>query len=109
MANGAVHVDENVRHDALRQRRWIIQPLKIRLRRKHVGAFDNVVIEKGRRRGDRLMPPPEQKSGDGQTLLQMLALKPRIQLGLAAFACVVEDGENARRAHVAATTMISSL
>ena len=59
------------------------------------------------------MPPPIQEAGHGEPLKQMLALKPRIELGLASGAAVVEDRKDTGlplgHFYLAATTMISTL
>ena len=59
------------------------------------------------------MPPAEQKARHGQPLVQMLALEPGVEFGLAAGTAVVEDrqdaGLRARHRYFAATTMISTL
>ena len=56
------------------------------------------------------MPPTEQEAGHGEALLQMLALEPLLEFGLAAGDAIVEDRQDASFAcHFPATTMISTL
>jgi hypothetical protein len=59
------------------------------------------------------MPPPKQEARHGEPFEQVLALKPRIEFGLAAGAAIVPDGQDARlllgHRYLAATTMISTL
>ena len=45
------------------------------------------------------MAPAEQEAGHGQPFEQMLALEPGLELGLAAGAAIVEDRQDALRAH----------
>jgi hypothetical protein len=57
-----------------------------------------------------LVPPTEQEPGHGEALLQMLALEPLLEFGLAAGDAIVEDRQDASFAcHFPATTMISTL
>ena len=41
------------------------------------------------------MPPSEQEAGHGQPLLQMLALEPCLEFGLAAGTAIVQDRQDA--------------
>ena len=55
------------------------------------------------------MAAAEQKARHGKPLDEMLALEPGFEFRLAAGAAIVEDREDSgARAHLAATTMIST-
>jgi hypothetical protein len=56
------------------------------------------------------MAPAVEKSWHGEPLFEMLALKPEIEIGIAAGRDVVKDCKDAERhGYLAATTMISTL
>jgi hypothetical protein len=58
------------------------------------------------------VPPSIKKTGNGESLEQMLALKPRFEVCLASGAAIIEDRKNSRlpsHRYFAATTMISTL
>ena len=59
------------------------------------------------------MASAEQESWNRKSLQQMLALKPRVEIGLTAGTAIVPDRENPRLSfshlYFAATTMISTL
>jgi hypothetical protein len=107
------HVEKHLGHDPLGHRCRIVEPLEIRLGGQHFGRFDKIEVEIASAPGNRLMPAAEQKSGDGQPLLQMLPLEPGVEFVLAASTAVVENREDSglrsRHRYFAATTMISTL
>jgi hypothetical protein len=70
-------------------------------RGQHCGRLHQIEIEIAGAARNRLVPAAEQEAGHRQPLLQMLALEPCLELGLAAGAAVVEDRQDAGFAHVA--------
>ena len=74
----------------------MVEPFEIRLRGEDLGAFGEVEIEIAARARNRLVPPAVEKARHAKPFDEMLALKPGLELGLAAGAAVVEDREHAQ-------------
>ena len=73
----------------------MIEPLDIGGRFQNIGRLREIEIEIPRLPRHRLVAPPEHEARNRKPHLQVLVLKPFLELGLAAGRGIVEDRQNA--------------
>ena len=74
----------------------MVETLKVGVGFQHHCRLREIEIEVSRLARHRLMPPAKQKARHGNSLGEMLVLKPLLELRLAAGSNIVEDRKNAR-------------
>jgi hypothetical protein len=72
----------------------MVETLKVRVGFQHHCRLREIEIEISRLPRHCLMPPAEQKAWHGDSLGEMLVLKPLLELRLAAGSDIIEDRKN---------------